>query len=370
MGIDLLTGQKGVFLDLSQQVIAFGEQGLLGVAFHPDYFSNGLLYTYTSVPVDGPADFSTMPEGVTADHQSVVAEWQVPDPSNPSSRVDPTSPRELLRIDEPQSNHNGGGVSFGPDGMLYISLGDGGEADDQGTGHGPLGNGQDPSNVLGRILRIDPSGTNSANGQYGIPANNPFVGTPGFVDEIAADGLRNPFRFSFDMDTGAVFIADVGQNDIEEIDVGVLGGNYGWNLKEGSFCFVPNGAGPGFVIECIPGDLPPDLIDPVAQYDHDEGIAIIGGFVYRGAAIPELQGRYVFGDFGDFFNPSGRLFHLARKNWLGENVIVELQPVGGGLGLALLGFGQDSQGELYVLANNFGVPFGSSGVVLRIAPAP
>ena len=365
-GIDLLTGQKGVFLDLSQQVISFGEQGLLGVAFHRDYFSNGLLYTYTSLPVNGPADFSTMPEGVTADHQSVVAEWQVPDPSNPSSRADPTSPRELLRIDEPQSNHNGGGLSFGHDGMLYIALGDGGGADDQGTGHGPLGNGQDPSNVLGTILRIDPSGSNSANGQYGIPADNPFVGTPGFVDEIAAYGLRNPFRFSFDMETGAAFIADVGQNDIEEIDVGVLGGNYGWNLKEGSFCFDPNGGGPGFVVECTPGDLPPDLIDPVAQYDHDEGIAIIGGFVYRGAAIPQLQGRYVFGDFG----PSGRLFHLARKNWLGENVIVELQPVGGGLGLALLGFGQDSQGELYVLANNFGVPFGDSGVVLRIEPAP
>ena len=369
-GIDLATGQKGVFLDLSGQVIATGEQGLLGVAFHPGYLSNGLLYTFTSLPVDGPADFSTMPEGVAADHQSVIAEWQVLNPSDPSSRVDITSFRELLRIDEPQPNHNGGGISFGPDGKLYISLGDGGAGDDQGIGHGELGNGQDPSNVLGSILRIAPAGSNSANRQYGIPAKNPFVGVPGFVDEIAAYGFRNPFRFSFDTATGAVFVADVGQNDIDEIDVGVPGGNYGWNLKEGSFCFDPNGGGRGFVVECVLGDLPPGLIDPVAEYDHDEGIAIIGGFVYRGAAIPDLQGRYVFGDFGGFFNPSGRLFHLDLKDWLGENTIVELQPASGELGLALLGFGQDSQGELYVLANDFGVPSGSSGVVLRIVPAP
>lgn len=149
--IDMATGDKSVFLDVSGRLVALGiagpgtfdERGLLGVAFHPDYASNGRLYTYTSEPVDGSADFSTIPPGTDANHQSVITEWQVPDPMNPASVVDPTSARELLRIDEPQFNHNAGAVNFGPDGMLYISLGDGGGRDDQGTGHGDIGNGQD-----------------------------------------------------------------------------------------------------------------------------------------------------------------------------------------------------------------------------------
>lgn len=164
--------------------------------------------------------------------------------------------------------------------MLYISLGDGGAAGDQGVGHVPGGNGQEPGNILSTIIRIDPDGDDSANGQYGIPDDNPFVGTSG-LDEIFAYGFRNPFRFSFDARTGEMYIADVGQNDIEEIDLGVAGGNYGWNIKEGSFCFDPNGADPGFVFECGADDVPEEveLIDPIAEYDHDEGIAVVGGFV-------------------------------------------------------------------------------------------
>ena len=370
--IDLATGEKTIFLDASDRLVELGiggpgnfdERGLLGVAFHPDYATNGLLYTYTSEPVNGPADFSTMPPGMTADHQSVINEWQVPDPTHPDSVIDPTSAVELLRIDQPQFNHDGGGLVFGPDEMLYLSLGDGGGADDEGVGHGTTGNGQDPSNVLGAILRFDPNGSNSANGQYGIPADNPFVDQPGFVEEIFAYGFRNPFRFSFDMDTGDMYIADVGQNDIEEIDIGIAGGNYGWNLKEGTFCFEPNGNDAGFVTRCRPREVPSDLIDPIAQYDHDEGIAVIGGFVYRGNAIQDLQGRYIFGDFAQTFNNDGRLFFLGHRDR-----VIEFQLVGQEeLGLSLLGFGQDANGELYVMANATGVPSGDTGVVLRIAP--
>lgn len=376
--INLATGEKSVFADLSSRLVSLGafgpgsfdERGFLGVAFHPDYADNGLLYTYTSEPVAGPADFSTMPAGTTANNQSVINEWQVPAPCNPASVVDPASVREVLRIDEPQFNHDAGALNFGPDGNLYIALGDGGAADDQGVGHVEGGNGQDPSNILGTILRIDPSGSNSANGQYGIPDDNPFVGDAGALDEIFAYGLRNPFRFSFDSRDGTMYIADVGQNDIEEIDIGVAGGNYGWRIKEGSFCFDPNGGEPGFVFACDPDDVPAGLIDPVAEYDHDEGIAVVGGFVYRGDAIPSLRGRYVFGDFVQPAIGSGRLFYLEKNNRIFEFDFSDRDT----LGLRLLGFGQDAAGELYVLANATGTPFPDgntgepTGVVLRLAP--
>jgi len=365
------SGRKRIFLVLSDRLVNLGiagpgtydERGLLGLAFHPDYSQNGLIYTYTSEPVNGAADFSTIPPGASANHQSVILEWHVPALCGPHATVDPTSARELMRIDQPQFNHNGGALNFGPDGRLYISLGDGGAADDQGLGHSPDGNGQDPSNVLGSILRIDPLGDNSANGHYGIPNDNPFIGLPGYVPEIFAYGFRNPFRFSFDAKTGTMFIADVGQNDIEEIDIGMPGGNYGWNLKEGSFCFNPNGDSSGFVTECAPGQVPEDLIDPVAEYDHDEGIAVIGGFVYRGRRIQPLRGSYVFGDFSrSFFGNNGRLFYLDQDGKLFGFRIVSPTPVG----YTMLGFGQDNSGELYVLANRTGTPFGDTGVVLRI----
>jgi glucose/arabinose dehydrogenase len=371
--VNLATGQKAVVLDVSARLVSLGafgpgtfdERGFLGVAFHPDYAQNGLLYTYTSEPVAGPADFSTIPIGASANHQSVVIEWQVPNSCSPASVVDPASAREILRIDEPQFNHNAGALVFGPDGQLYIALGDGGQGDDQGLGHVEGGNGQDPSNILGSIIRIDPQGTNSANGAYGIPADNPFVGMPGFVEEIFAYGFRNPFRFSFDSLTGEMYVGDVGQHKIEEISLGVAGGNFGWRVKEGSFCFDPNGADRGFVFACGPDDVPAGLIDPLAEYDHDEGIAIVGGFVYRGSQIPQLKGRYVFGDFLEPGRGSGRLFYLQKNNH-----ILEFQLAGQDtLGMRLLGFGQDASGELYVLANAAGVPFGDTGVVLRIASA-
>lgn len=371
--VDTSTGEKTVLLDVSARLVSLGvggegtfdERGLLGVALHPEFADNGLLYTYTSEPVDGEADYSTMPEGEEANHQSVVNEWQVPAPCEAESVVDPTVVRELLRVDEPQFNHNAGALNFGPDGMLYISLGDGGAADDQGIGHVEGGNGQDPSNVLGTILRIDPQGTDSDNGQYGIPADNPFVGQEDALPEVYAFGLRNPFRFSFDSEEGDMYIADVGQHDLEEVNLGEAGGNFGWNIKEGTLCFDPNGEEPGFAYECGSDDDTTGLIDPIAEYDHSEGIAIVGGFVYRGEAIPQLRGRYVF---GDFFLPeilSGRLFYLEKSKKLAEFDLGSRET----LGMSLLGFGQDAAGEMYVMANLTGTPFGETGVVMRIESA-
>ncbi|MCZ6835727.1 MAG: PQQ-dependent sugar dehydrogenase [Planctomycetota bacterium] len=374
--IDLSDGSKSVFLDVSSQLVplgifgpdSFDERGLLGVAFHPDYQSNGYLYTYTSEPVSGAADFSTMPPLTLADHQAVITRWAVPVPTDPFSVVDPGSEFEILRIDEPQFNHNAGALSFGPDGQLYIALGDGGGADDHDgqpfiggplIGHGD-GNGKNPETILGSVIRIDVNGKNSANGKYGIPPKNPFT-TPGDsrLDEIFAYGLRNPFRFSFDAVTGQLWLADVGQNDIEEINLVTSGGNYGWNQKEGTFAFETNGQASGFVTsESVPGIL----VEPIAQYDHDEGIAIVGGFVSRGTRVEPLFGRYVFGDFAKTFSNDGRLFHLTQANEIREFNLVGQSA----LDLSLLGFGQDAAGEIYVMANATGTPFGTTGVVLRM----
>ena len=397
--VDTLTGDKVVLLDVSDSLVPLGisgpgsidERGLLGVALHPEFAENGLLYTYTSEPVEGEADFSTMPAEIEANHQSLVREWQVPDPCNAESVVDPESSRAVLRVDKPQFNNNAGAVAFGPDGMLYVAFGDGGNADDQGDGHVDGGNGQSTEVILGKIIRIDPQGTNSANGEYGIPEDNPFVGMEGYLPEIYAYGFRNPFRFSFDSEpaveegdeevvdeevvaTAPMYIGDVGQHDLEEIDLGVAGGNFGWNRKEGTFCFDPQGEGDGdeeagFAYECLPEDDVEGLIDPIAEYDHTEGIAIVGGFVNRGLAIPPLHGKYVFGDFLLPDIESGRLFYLAagegdekeiREFDLGEEAV---------LGMSVLGFGQDTSGEIYVMANTTGTPDGETGVILRIAPA-
>ncbi len=358
-------------LDLLVPLGAFGpgsfdERGLLGLAFHPDYRRNGLVYTYTSEPLSsGTPDFpipdTGEPPAGNASH-SVIREWQVDHPKRPDSTVDPASSRVLMRVEQPQFNHNGGAIAFGPDGMLYIALGDGGSADDQGAGHVPGGNGQDLSdgNVLGKILRIDPQGSDSVNGQYGIPGDNPFVDGQG-ADEIFAYGFRNPFRMSFDSETGELYAADVGQNDIEEIDVVVSGGNYGWPVKEGTFLFDMNGDGPGFTTVDSPG-VPAGMIDPIAQYDHDEGVSVTGGFVYRGNRVKDLRDTYVFGDFtASFAGPQGRLFHVDES---GE--LAELVPASGPVGMFVTGFGQDRRGELYVMGQQGFAPVGTSGEVFKL----
>lgn len=359
--VNLATGSKQVFLDLSALLVdlgiggpgTFDERGFLGVAFHPRYAHNGLLYTYTSEPAQGPADFSTLPPGTMANHHSVIRQWQVPAPRNKASVVDPNSSRRLMTIAQPQFNHNAGAMNFGRDGMLYIALGDGGGGDDQGVGHSPQGNGQDTTNLLGDIIRIDPTGSNSANGRYGIPADNPFLGKAGFLPEIYAYGFRNPFRFSFDKMSGRLWLADVGQNDIEEVNVVNKGRNYGWRIKEGSFLFDANGTGPGFVTARSPG-RPPGLRDPIAEYDHDDGIAVIGGFIYRGENVRTLKGMYVFAE------TIGRVFYLGRS----RNIFEALD---GPVDAAILGTGQDAAGELYIMVNDAGVPFGETGRVLKVA---
>lgn len=399
VSVDLATGAKRTVLDVSARLVPLGiggpntfdERGFLGVAFHPDYAGNGLLYTYTSEPVSGPPTFpTTLPAGTAPDHQNVVAEWRVPRPTDPGSVVDPSSRRELLRVDWPQFNHNGGDITFGPDRLLYIPMGDGGGADDEGVGHG-TGNAQNPANPLGDILRIDVNARDSANGQYGIPAQNVFAGRPGLIGEIFAWGFRNPWRMSFDGRTGRLVVGDVGQNDIEELSVVVSGGNYGWNFKEGTLFFNPNGEQEGAASREPFREVPPGLQDPIAQYDtHHEGHSVIAGFTYRGDRVPQLRGRYVFAEFSRLFTPVpgaannyGRILYLSTESRDGLRQVIETRgfpeaarrlglidpqqpPAAFPQTLAVLGMAQDARGELYVMGNIAGVPFGTGGVVLRI----
>lgn len=365
------------FLDLSARLVTlspdYDERGLLGLAFHPgfnDPASPGFrkFYTYTSEPVAGAADF-TVPKTTAFDHQSVVAEWQA-SAGNPDV-ADPASRREVVRIDEPQSNHNGGKLAFRPgENYLYISLGDGGASNDVGDGHNNItGNGQDLTTVLGKILRIDPldpaltpgsSDPAGANGHYRVPASNPFISSGTAVHEIYAYGLRNPFRFSFDAPSGRLIVGDVGQNNIEEVDFVEAGKNYGWNRKEGSFLFDPNDG------SIMPDTSPdPTLTEPVLEYSHDDGEAVIGGLIDRGTGVPALAGLYVFGDFAEENSGVGRLFYSDFTNGLIQELRIgdtERAFVG-----SIKGFGKDDNGEIYVLGDTSG-PLGGGGTVYKIVP--
>ena len=360
------------FLDLSARLISStGERGLLGLAFHPGYTdpsSPGFrkFYTYTSEPVTGAADF-TVPKATAFDHQSVVAEWQV-SAGNPDL-ADPAIRREVLRVDEPQANHNGGKLTFHPEDLyLYIGLGDGGASNDVGDGHNnKTGNGQDLTTVLGKILRIDPldpaltSGSAdpvSINGHYRVPASNPFIGSGTSVHEIYAYGLRNPFRFSFDAPSNRLIVGDVGQNNIEEVDFVEAGKNYGWNRKEGSFLFDPNDG------SIMPDTSPdPALTDPVLEYSHEDGSAIIGGFMERGSSVPALSGQYIFGDFSAPDTGTGRLFYSDFSNGLTQEL--RIGDPERDLGIFLKGFGQDDNGDVYVLGDGNG-----DGFVYKIVSIP
>jgi glucose/arabinose dehydrogenase len=368
------------FLDIRSRLVSLSaggdERGLLGLAFHPGFADAaspgfGRLYTYQSEPPGAPADFTVpLPAGAAFDHQDVLTEWQVG--ATDPNRVDPSSSRDLLRSDHPQSNHNGGQLAFGPDGQLYIGIGDGGAGNDSGPGHSPQGNAQDTGNLLGKILRIDPLppgltsgavGPASGNGQYRVPADNPFV-SGGGLGEIFAYGLRNPYRFSFDSLTGELIVGDVGQNAIEEVDAVIRGGNYGWPIKEGAFLLDRQ---TGTTSTNSPGQ-PAGLIDPILQYDHSQGRAVIGGFVYRGQAIDGLAGQYVFGDLtGRGLTSRGQLLRATPA--IGSEILdVTIGLNDRTLGLSLKGFGQDAQGELYVLGSAVAGPIGTSGTVLRIVP--
>lgn len=375
------------------------ERGLLGLAFHPGFFDSNspgfrTLYTYNSepVPVGTSPTYPAPPiEGALNNYKNVINEWKISE-SDPNV-IDPSSRREVISFGKNAGNHNGGTIAFGPDGYLYLATGDGGNANDDGPGHiEPLGNAQDLTTPLGKMLRIDPldpsltSGSSddpSSNGQYRIPDSNPFDGA-GEVPEMYALGLRNPYRFAFDTLTGDLILADVGQNNIEEIDEIVIGGNYGWAIKEGTFLFNRlSSPGPppvtaGTIGANSPG-VPAGLIDPISgpmgtlQYDHGDGISVTGGFVYRGTAIPELIGKYVFGDLAIRNAPprvDGRLFYADLTTGEIKEFLLPQFP-GDQLPnqVTVHGFGQDGNGELYAMVTN--TPSnGTGGIVYQFIPVP
>jgi glucose/arabinose dehydrogenase len=356
------------FLDVTDRLVKldtkFDERGLLGLAFDPgfnDAKSPGYrrFFAYVSEKLDESvkSDFPDphLKPNEKPNHQAVIASWKV-SATNPN-RVEAASRAEIFRLDKPQFNHNGGTIVFGPDGLLYIGFGDGGAGNDLGPGHNPeTGNGQDTSVALGKMLRIDVNGKDSANGKYGIPKDNPYV-KGGGLKEIYAIGLRNPYRFSFDGNT--LWVGDVGQNRLEWVHRVERGKNYGWRLKEGTFKFNKTG-----LIEKDTSGLPAGLVDPVLQYDHDEGTSVIGGFVYRGKKRPDLVGKYVFGDY-DSPKPSlGRLFYGDLST--GEIREFKIGNDDRELGFLLKGMGRDNDGEIYALGSSIIGPTGSNGVVMKI----
>ena len=308
---DTETTHIEVFLDIRDRVSESGnEEGLLGLAFDTKYSTYGHFYVYYSA---------------SSPRRSVLSRFSV-NQSDPNT-ADLSSETIILEIPQPYKNHNGGQIAFGPDGYLYIGLGDGGSSGD------PMGNAQNVSTLLGTILRIDVSVV-SENKSYGIPLDNPFVGINGAREEIWAYGLRNPWRFSFDATTGLLWTGDVGQRKWEEIDIVEMGLNYGWNTMEGGHCFSPAN-------NCDTTNL--GL--PVAEYDHAEGCSITGGYVYRGDEIPWLIGTYVYGDYC-----SGKIWGLRYD---GDSVIEHSMLLDSNL--SITSFGQDLDGKLYVLSRNSGI---------------
>jgi glucose/arabinose dehydrogenase len=401
------------FLDISGLLPVlntfFDERGLLGVAFHPTYSANGRFYVRYSSPRTGGIGepcFGTS----RGCHSEVLAEYRVS--TEDANVADPTSGVVLFTVDEPQFNHDAGDVAFGPDGFLYFTLGDGGGAHDGladvPVSHGPIGNGQNIETTLGSILRIDVNhravchrgttlrvGTPATDAHlrhgdtlgacagdqpmalYGIPSDNPFADATG-ADEIYAYGLRNPYKFSFDDGPGgdgALYLADVGQNLFEEVNIIERGGNYGWVIREGFHCFDAfNPTTPPTTCSDT-GPFGEPLLDPIVEYSHpgsgfspEFGITVIGGFVYRGSESPGLVGSYIFGDFAEaFFNPSGKLLFLDDPT--GPSPPIEQIQIGlddRDYGLFLKGFGEDENGEIYACGSTALAPTGTTGVCQRI----
>lgn len=357
--VNLNTGAKSVFFDTSADLVSlnssYDERGLLGLAFSPDFADNGLFYTHQSEPVRSSQNSDVLASTIAMpNHRSMIVEYRAVNPLDINPSIIKLG--NLITVDQPQSNHNGGSIEFGPDGHLYIAIGDGGGSNDEGPGHGEFGNASDVTNPLGSILRIKPLG----NGTYSIPVSNPFSPlNDGRLDEIYAYGFRNPYRFSFDANTGELYVADVGQNEIEEINIVILGGNYGWNWKEGSFGFYDitfdNVSAETYVSNVTAPSAPENLIDPIAEYDHDEGRSITGGYVYRGTSMPALSGRYVFGDY------------ISKKLYfLDDHANIKELKVGGEQNILVAAFAQDNQKELYLLGSSSFGTSNSSGVLQKI----
>ncbi len=308
-----------IFLDIHEKVFYRdneNEQGLLGLAFHPSYKKNGEFYAFYTLKKDKTTN--------------VLVRFRVS--KDDPNKADPASEEVLMRIKRPFWNHDGGTICFGPDGYLYLTLGDGGAADD------PQNNGQNLKSMLGKIHRID---VNRKDGDkpYAVPADNPFVGKEGLVPETWAYGLRNVWRMAFDRKTGQLWAADVGQNLYEEINLIKKGGNYGWKLREGLHPFGRDGV-----------DVRADLIDPIWEYHHDTGKSITGGTVYRGKRLPELEGAYLYADY-----VTGKIWALWYDE--GKGRVVANRPIRD-RNLPIMSFGEDEQGDVYYLtysANGQGV---------------
>ncbi|WP_431215823.1 PQQ-dependent sugar dehydrogenase [Puia sp. P3] len=352
----------------------YDERGLLGLAFHPDFKSNGKFYLFYSAPphAGGPKP------GTPRDNTVRISQFTATAGAN---TADPSTEKVILEVDHPQSNHNGGTIAFGPDGFLYVSIGDGGGADDDGVGHAADwyktnagGNGQDIyANLLGNILRID---VNSGE-PYSIPGDNPFVGGPA-KQEIYAYGFRNPYRFSFDMGGNhQLFVGDAGQSLYEEIDLVTKGGNYGWNVKEGSHCFDTDSD----LLErasCPSVDSAgKPLIDPIIELVNTANpkgggvaITIVGGNVYRGGLLPSYNGRYIFGIFSQDGKPNAKLYVAdggASGAW--SNSVLSLKSYPTDLGQFVKSIGQDQSGEIYVLTSGRAGPQGATGKVYKLIAA-
>jgi glucose/arabinose dehydrogenase len=311
--LDLETGDDGLLLELDQlgPTGKYIEEGLLSFAFHPRFADNGLLYTSHTDPRVPPT-------------RSVITEWKVAwDGGAPRA----SSPREVIGVLQPAKGHHGGQIQFGPDGFLYLGLGDGGNQRD------PQETGQDTTSFMGSILRLDVDKRMPGRG-YAVPADNPFVDGKHHLKEVWAYGLRNPWRFSFAPD-GRLIVADVGQDSWEEINVVERGGNYGWSLKEGLDCFAPGRA------RRLDGDCQDEsLLDPLYAYGRADGGAVIGGYVYTGAALPELAGQYVFAD-----NTNGRIWALEfPQDEMEEPTVTAL----GRFDWWITTLGQGLDGEIYV----------------------
>lgn len=316
---------RHVFLDMTKTVLTDNwEEGLLGFDFDPGYATNGFVYVYWSEKV-------AMREGdvggrkARSSRQSVVSRFGTKEATDAGGLrvVDPASELRVMEIFQPFGNHNGGTICFGPDKMLYIGLGDGGSAND------PFGAGQNKATLLGKVLRIDVSGA-TADKPYAIPADNPFVGEEGSRGEIWTWGMRNPWRISFDRKTGELWCGDVGQNAIEEVNRLVKGGNYGWNFME---------ADEEFTLRRQKGEMPKDLLPPVASYPHKDGLSVTGGHVYRGTKLADLDGAYVYGDFATL-----RLWAVKEDREGGKHVVHALGKVPG----QLSSFAEEPDGELLV----------------------
>ena len=362
---------KEPFLDVSDRMVkldqGYDERGLLGLAFHPDFAKNGRIFVLYSAPLRAGA-----PQGF--DCTTHVSEFAV-SKENPN-KVNTSSERIILQVDKPYMNHNGGTIAFGPDGYLYIPLGDSGGANDAGFGHTPkTGNAQNTSTMLGKVLRIDVN--NMTKGMaYAVPADNPFVGKQGYLPEIWAYGLRNPYRMSFDKGGNhGLYLSDAGQNLWEEVDIITKGGNYGWNIKEGAHCFDHNSPNMSPATCMDKGYKGEPLVGPIIDYDghHINRSVVVGGYIYRGKALPQLVGDYVFGDWSASFTKGDGTLLVAMPAPVGKLWNIEEVKVAGNsserINEFVRSFGQDDDGELYVLTSDNAGPVGDTGKIYKMGPA-